>query len=124
MSTVDQSQMRRRGREGVKKSQNFADVIYGWPLREKVPGKSYSLENSLRETIYREDLFLHNSSLGQVQPLLLDVHQLALRPQVCNARGYQMSRKQDTICNRGLKIRDHNWPLRSLEVTMHGLGRL
>ena len=57
--------------------------------------------------------------LGQVQPLLLDVHQLALRPQVCNARGYQMSRKQDTICNRGLKIRDHNWPL-----TMHGLGRL
>ena len=31
MSTVDQSQMRTRG-EGVKKSQNFADVIYGWPL--------------------------------------------------------------------------------------------
>ena len=30
-STVDQSQMRTRG-EGVKKSQNFADVIYGWPL--------------------------------------------------------------------------------------------
>ena len=27
---LDQSQMRTRG-EGVKKSQNFADVIYGWP---------------------------------------------------------------------------------------------
>ena len=25
--------MRTRGK-GVKKSQNFADVIYGWPLRE------------------------------------------------------------------------------------------
>ena len=24
--------MRKRGGEGVKKSQNFADVIYGWPL--------------------------------------------------------------------------------------------
>ena len=32
-STVDESQMRTRGEgEGVKKSQNFADVIYGWPL--------------------------------------------------------------------------------------------
>ena len=29
-------------------------------MREKVFGKSYSLENSLRESIFREDLFLYN----------------------------------------------------------------
>ena len=29
-------------------------------MREKVFGKSYSLENSLRESIFREDLSLHN----------------------------------------------------------------
>ena len=33
-------------------------------IREKVLGKSYSLENSLRESIFREDLFLYNSSLA------------------------------------------------------------
>ena len=32
-------------------------------IREKVLGKSYSLENSLRESVFREDLFLYNSSL-------------------------------------------------------------
>ena len=46
--------------EGVKKAQNFVDVIYGCPLREKVFGNSYSLENSLRESIFREDLFSYN----------------------------------------------------------------
>ena len=35
----------------------------GFSVREKVFGKSYSLENSLRESIFREDLFLYNSSL-------------------------------------------------------------
>ena len=29
-------------------------------MREKVFGKSHSLENSLRESIFREDLFLYN----------------------------------------------------------------
>ena len=29
-------------------------------VREKVFGKSYSLENSLPESIFREDLFLYN----------------------------------------------------------------
>ena len=29
-------------------------------MREKVFGKSYSLENSIRESIFREDLFLYN----------------------------------------------------------------
>ena len=32
-------------------------------VRENVFGKSYSLENSLQESIFREDLFLCNSSL-------------------------------------------------------------
>ena len=34
----------------------------------KVFGKSYSLENSLRESIFREDLFLYNSSQVGVAP--------------------------------------------------------
>ena len=36
------------------------DVIDGSPLREKVFGKSYSVGNSLRESIFREDLILYN----------------------------------------------------------------
>ena len=43
-----------------------------FPVREKVFGKSYSLENSLRESIFREDLFLCNWSLGGGRPLLSD----------------------------------------------------
>ena len=30
------------------------------PVREKIFGKSYSLDNSLWESIFREDLFLYN----------------------------------------------------------------
>ena len=35
--------------------------------------KSYSLENSLRESIFREDLFLYNSSLARGVNLGLDL---------------------------------------------------
>ena len=37
--------------------------------REKVFGKSYSLENSLRESIFREDLFLYNCLQPPLPPL-------------------------------------------------------
>ena len=45
---------------GVKKFIIFMDVIDGSPLREKIFGKSYPLENNTQESIFREDLFLYN----------------------------------------------------------------
>ena len=37
------------GVEGVKKSQNFADVIYGWPLRDYLQNIQYIADNVLLE---------------------------------------------------------------------------
>ena len=49
-STVDQSQMQTRG-EGVKKSQNFADVIYGLLLIQRL---SYPTETALSNKITKD----------------------------------------------------------------------
>ena len=35
-------------------------MVSRFSVREKVFGKSYSLENSLQESIFREDIFLYN----------------------------------------------------------------
>ena len=81
-----------RGQVEPKQGMNCIKKVFpeNWfSVREKVLGKSYSLENSLWKSIFREDLFLYNCLKASIHELLLTFYALleliALEPktQVC-----------------------------------------